>query len=549
MTRQAAVPAAARRPAATEISSSTGATAGWRRRINATRRAGTVRGEEFDDFRLEPDRRPTSLGGGRGQPAPSTAPASTSPALTGSPASSADDSTFIERLYRSTNSYADRLSPDELESIHVDLGVDDYLVEQAEARSPDRRDRQPRRRQDPSDRAAAAASWRRSAPGHHRCQRLHRRRDPGAVDACRDDGRPFVLAINEWPLYVLQRLARKSGFTPVAEALRQVTSARFFVEAPADPPTRRQRRRRRPEPAQPAVAERGRARHRPADSGPLLRRPQCRRPGDRQSRRAARPAGPRSGWSKLLELVATRTGHVTMRQLVGFVAYLITAGQSATDRVRAGQDTHRARLLQPRLRGRRWPTVRRGPRRSSIPPRSRIPIWDDRLWLGDTDARDWLASRRPRPMTLNESERNTAYRAIKRRFFFEHTERRPTCSTLVPTDERSSRRRSLEGAAGDRRGRPRSGAGAQPLLRAGLPRHGQGSRPALAEPPLRRPRAVDVRLAPRALVPAPAHRAAQDGAVGRGVAAPEQSTGAASPWSPPGRTATSPWSRSTASCS
>ena len=28
-----------------------------------------------------------------------------------------------------------------------------------------------------------------------------------------------------------------------------------------------------------------------------------------------------------------------MRQLVGFIAYLITGGQSATDRVRAGQDT------------------------------------------------------------------------------------------------------------------------------------------------------------------------------------------------------------------
>ena len=52
----------------------------------------------------------------------------------------------------------------------------------------------------------------------------------------RDDGKPFVLAINEWPLYVLQRLASKSDFTPVAEALRQATTARFFVEVhrPAD---------------------------------------------------------------------------------------------------------------------------------------------------------------------------------------------------------------------------------------------------------------------------------------------------------------------------
>jgi hypothetical protein len=35
---------------------------------------------------------------------------------------------------------------------------------------------------------------------------------------------------------VLQRLAAKSGFTPVAEARRQVTTARFFVEVhcPAD---------------------------------------------------------------------------------------------------------------------------------------------------------------------------------------------------------------------------------------------------------------------------------------------------------------------------
>ena len=42
-----------------------------------------------------------------------------------------NDRTFIERLYRSAKSYADRLSQDELEGIHVDLGVDDYLVEEA----------------------------------------------------------------------------------------------------------------------------------------------------------------------------------------------------------------------------------------------------------------------------------------------------------------------------------------------------------------------------------------------------------------------------------
>jgi hypothetical protein len=43
------------------------------------------------------------------------------------------DPTFVERLYRSTKSYADRLSQDELDAIHVDFGVDAYLLEQAEA--------------------------------------------------------------------------------------------------------------------------------------------------------------------------------------------------------------------------------------------------------------------------------------------------------------------------------------------------------------------------------------------------------------------------------
>src|SRR2546423_1596814 len=49
-------------------------------------------------------------------------------------ASETEDSTFSERLYRSTKSYADRLSQDELEAIHVELGVDGYLLEDAEAK-------------------------------------------------------------------------------------------------------------------------------------------------------------------------------------------------------------------------------------------------------------------------------------------------------------------------------------------------------------------------------------------------------------------------------
>jgi hypothetical protein len=38
---------------------------------------------------------------------------------------------FVERLYRNANSYADRLTNEELESIHVDLGLDDYIIQSA----------------------------------------------------------------------------------------------------------------------------------------------------------------------------------------------------------------------------------------------------------------------------------------------------------------------------------------------------------------------------------------------------------------------------------
>jgi hypothetical protein len=136
---------------------------------------------------------------------------------------------------------------------------------------------------------------------------------------------------------------------------------------------------------------------------------------------------------QLLELVATRTGHVTMRQLVGFVAYLVTGGQSATDRVRAGQDTlgfvYSNLAFQDGVGG-----LFDAVRAVFDPAEITHPDWDDRLWLGDTDARDWLGKPPPGPMTLNESERNSAYRAIKRRFFFEHKDGTHLLA-LVPTDE------------------------------------------------------------------------------------------------------------------
>ena len=136
---------------------------------------------------------------------------------------------------------------------------------------------------------------------------------------------------------------------------------------------------------------------------------------------------------QLLELVATRTGHVTMRQLVGFVAYLITGGQSATDRCAPARTRSASSYSNLAFKG-GVGALFDAVRAVFDPAEITHPDWDDRLWLGDTDARDWLGKPPPGPMTLNESERNAAYQAIKRRFFFEHKDGTDLLA-LVPTDE------------------------------------------------------------------------------------------------------------------
>jgi hypothetical protein len=406
-----------------------------------------VRGEEYDDYRLsrETDRviAGTAEGSGRGvrtstrrtgRVGGGIAAATAAAVEIGASAHSQDqgDQTFIERLYRSTNSYADRLTAEELESIHVDLGVDDYLVGEAEA------GRQIVVTGNPGDgkthlierlRPRLQALGARVITDANACT------DADILDewrASRNDGKPFVLAINEWPLYVLQRLAAKSGFTPVGEALRQVTSARFFLEE------------RRPAGAADNVVVVDLS-LRNLLAANVVERVIERLTQDRfyaalnaadpaiANRDALRDPQVRERLVRLLGLVATRTGHVTMRQLVGFIAYLITGGQSATDRVRAGQDSLGFVYSNLTFKGGVGPLFD-AVRAVFDPAEITHPDWDDSLWLGDTDARDWLGKPPPGPMTLNETERTAADQAIKRRFYFEHTNGVDLLE-LVPADE------------------------------------------------------------------------------------------------------------------
>ena len=355
-----------------------------------------------------------------------------------------DDRTFIERLYRNTKSYADRLNQDELEGIHVDLGVDGYLIEEAGA----------------NKQVIVTGN-----PGDGKTHLIERLRpqlealgagiipDANAVSNddilntwahCREKKRPFVLAINEWPLYVLQRKARERNFSPVKEALRQVRSARFFVDA------------RKPAPPAEGVLTIDLALRNllaPTVISRVIRRLTDERFYDGlneadpilANRAALMHPQVAARLSKFLQIVGLRVQHVTMRQLVGFIAFLLSAGQAAADRLRSGQDA--TGLAYSNLAfedgiGDLFRVVRQ----VFDPAALTHPTWDERLWRGETDPAHWVFHAPASVLTL-PSGREQGFRAAKRRFFFEHSAG-DDLFHLVPQDEIEFEELLDQGAAG-----------------------------------------------------------------------------------------------------
>ena len=342
-----------------------------------------------------------------------------------------EDRTFIERLYRSAKSYADRLSPDELEGIHVDLGVDDYLVEEAKGNKQvvitgnpgDGKTHLIERLRPQLESLGAEVITDANAVSDHQTLDTWAR--------CREQRRPFILAINEWPLYVLQRTAKARNFSPVREALRQVRESRFFVDADIPKPPRdgvvtidlALRNLLVPTVVSEVV-------HRLTDgrfyadldeADPLL-----------ANRAALMQPQVVERLGKLLEIVGLRLRHVTMRQLVGFIAFLLAAGQAASDRLRSGQDT--AGLAYSSLafeggNGLLFDAVRQ----VFDPAALTHPTWDERLWCGETDAIDWLFGAPASVLTL-PSGHEKGFHAAKRRFYFEHTDGNQLFD-LLPRDE------------------------------------------------------------------------------------------------------------------
>lgn len=339
---------------------------------------------------------------------------------------------FIERLYRSANSYADRLTHEELEWLNVDLGLEGYVVDRI------RENKQVIVTGNPGDGKTHLIERIRphlEAAGAKVITDANALPDQEVLAAwqeCAAASRPFVLAINEWPLFVLRRLASRAEFPGVEEAVRQVQEAQRFV-GPEPEPARYNvavidlnlRNLLAPSVLQQAIDRLTQDRFyeglHPDD--PALRNRDALRTPRVQQRLIA-----------LLDLVAKRSGHVSMRHLMGFLGYLITGGQTAVERL-ASQGSGKfdySTLAFEGGEGRLFDQVRA----TFDPARITHPRYDLDLWRGSVDPDGWLQGRQPgaAPQQFHEQQRQSAFAALKRRFFFEHAQGDELLA-LVPEDE------------------------------------------------------------------------------------------------------------------
>jgi hypothetical protein len=332
---------------------------------------------------------------------------------------------FVEKLYRNANSYADRLTTEELDWIHVDLGLDRYLLDCAK-----------------EGRQIVITG----NPGDGKTFVIERLRETlSAWRSCDKDNRAFILAINEWPLFELRRRAQDEGFEPVSEAIRQVRSALYFGAPPALPEGRvavidLNLRNVLAERVVTSALDRltdDRFVADLADADPAAANVARLRDDRVKSRLAA-----------LLEEASRRGEHTTMRQLMGFLAFIMTGGKDSTGRIMSQGD---GRFLYANLVfeggiGPLFDLVGR----SLDPAKLTHPDIDEDLWRGTTDPNDWLdPSDVPlAPASCAEEERERCFRIAKRRFYFEHA-RGDDLLRLLPSDETEFDRVLRDGLHGD----------------------------------------------------------------------------------------------------
>jgi len=341
---------------------------------------------------------------------------------------------FIQQLYNHRSCYADRLTDEQLAAIHVETPLESFIIDQLRA------GKDVILTGNPGDGKTHLIMKLQSALKAIGAEQHADATAEESYDVLLDIWRkarkrkkPFCLAINEWPLLEFIR-AHSSAFKPLVEVREQIENG-IVYGASAD--------------TQSVVVVD--LNNRNLVSLDVFKKllstltddrfyPECRScPAQRtcdvpRARRALAEPRVRERLFRVLELVTKRGHHVTMRDLQGFVAFLLTGGRSCEQLVAQEHEKNPRPYFNLAFEG--DSALFDAVREVFDPARVTHPLYDDQLWSGGLKVEGWTPLGPPSPPpSKSPNDPIDSMRSAKRRFFFEHEDGEKLVQ-LLPQDER-----------------------------------------------------------------------------------------------------------------
>lgn len=352
---------------------------------------------------------------------------------------------LLQKLYRDTSAYSDRLQPHQREAIHIKTRLEDFVRDRLQAgysviltgNAGDGKTHILSRLVDTVSSTGARVILDASTiPPSEVIEEWQR-----AIQ----DNVPFCMAANEWPLYTLIR--EYSDQLPILQSVQQQLEHQLVYDEALSPPV---------EDARLVVIDLGTRNHLQkeffhAALEAMLRQhlyEQCPRClvvdycDTTRNRKLLENPQVASRLSDLIARIAVMGYHVTIRELLAMISFLIFGGRTCMALARySGRRSgfYSDQLFDPNTHGELFSLLRR----YIDPAIISHPIWDSRLYYNDHTSSDWVDATTIETIYSDKrvelGEREKKFSHMKRRFFFEHVSGNEILA-MLPEDERDFHR-------------------------------------------------------------------------------------------------------------